>query len=60
VIYDKEFKTMDEKMFEELNKKVEEIVSLNVRELDVEELEKRLELSTVALDGGCLIYWTAI
>jgi hypothetical protein len=47
---------MDDKMFEGVDKIVEEIVSLNIRELDVEELEKRLELSTVTPDG-CLAYW---
>jgi hypothetical protein len=38
-------------------KEVEEIVSLNAKELDIVELEKRLELSTVTPDGGCLVYW---
>jgi hypothetical protein len=38
--------------------KVDEIVSLNAHDLDVEELENRLELSAVTPDGkGCLVYW---
>jgi hypothetical protein len=44
---------MDENNVEEVG----EIVSLNARvELDVEELEKRLELSTVTPDV-CIVYW---
>ena len=33
----------------------EEIRSLNVEDLDVEELEKRLELATAGVDGDCWI-----
>jgi hypothetical protein len=34
-----------------------EIENLNLDEIDVEELEKRLELAA-AQGGGCLGYWT--
>jgi hypothetical protein len=30
-----------------------EVTSLNVSNLDVEELEKRLEMTTAGLDGDC-------
>ena len=33
----------------------EEIRSLNAEDLDVEELEKRLELATAGVDGDCWI-----
>ena len=50
-------KIFEEKTFEEVDK-VEEIVSLNAHDLDVEELEKRLELSAATPDGsGCGVYW---
>jgi len=38
-----------------------EIENLNLDEIDVEELEKRLELAAAAAErfgfGGCLAYW---
>lgn len=33
----------------------EEVGSLNVHSLDVEELDKRLEMATAGLDGDCWV-----
>jgi len=35
-----------------------EIEHLNLDEIDVEELEKRLELAAAAQGVGCLAYWS--
>ena len=46
-------------MDEETKKIQPEIENLNLDEIDVEELEKRLELALAAAQGGgCLAHWS--
>lgn len=45
-------------MDDETKKIQPEIENLNLDEIDVEELEKRLELAAAAQGVGCLAYWS--